>query len=104
MTPADLIRLMTLDGQVLGVGMLVALVWVVFTVRNLDSKVTGLDWKVASPAADVAFLRGVQAEQDRQIGCRSAWTGGSRAVMMDSTSRLRIAIDGNTVDVDLTTQ
>ena len=67
MTPADLIRLMTLDGQVLGVGMLVALVWVVFTVRNLDSKVTGLDSKIGSLAADVAFLRGRQAEQDRQL-------------------------------------
>ena len=44
---ADLIRLMTLDGQVVGAGMLVALVWVAFTVRNLDRKVTGLDSKVS---------------------------------------------------------
>ena len=74
MAPGDLIRLMTLDGQVLGAGMLAALVWVVFTVRNLDKKVTGLnskvsgiDSKVAGLATDVAFLRGRQAEQDRLL-------------------------------------
>lgn len=74
MALGDLIRLMTLDGQVLGAGMLVALVWVVFTVRNLDKKVTGLDKKVtgldsrvAVLATDVAFLRGRQAEQDRLL-------------------------------------
>ena len=74
MSPADLIRLMTLDGQVVGAGMLVALVWVVVTVRNLDKKVTGLDSKVSGLdskvvglATDVAFLRGRQAEQDRLL-------------------------------------
>ena len=40
---AELFRTLTLDGQVVGVGMLVALVWLVVTVKGLDAKVTGLD-------------------------------------------------------------
>ena len=72
--------------------------------------------KVAGLATDVVFLRGRRAEQDRLLGkhvSSTLWSslkwpavgveGAFRAVMMDSTNRLRIAIDGNTFDVDLTT-
>lgn len=71
---ADLIRLVSLEGPLLGVGMLVALVWLIVTVKGLDAKVTGLDAKVtgldarvANLATDVAFLRGRQDERDRQV-------------------------------------
>ena len=66
---ADLIRLATLDGQVFGAGILVALTWLILTVKALDSKlvaldskVAALDSKVAGLANDVAFLRGRQAD------------------------------------------
>ena len=39
--------------------MMVALVWLIVTVKGLDSKVTSL-------ATDVAVLRGRQDERDRQ--------------------------------------
>ena len=73
MVPADLIGLMTLDGQVVGAGRLVALVWIAFAVRNLDkkvagldSKISGIDSKVAGLATNVAFLRR-RAERDRLL-------------------------------------
>ena len=62
----DLLRLVTLEGPVLGLGMLVALVWLIVTVRGLVSKVSGLDSKVTNLATDVAVLRGRQDERDRQ--------------------------------------
>ena len=62
----DLLRLVTLEGPVLGLGMVVALVWLIVTVKGLDSKVTGLDSKVTNLATDVAVLRGRQDERDRQ--------------------------------------
>ena len=80
---ADLFRLLTLDGQAVGAGMLVALVWLVVTVKGLDAKVVALEKRVesrfggletqvatlaaevATLGADVAYLRGRQEERDR---------------------------------------
>ena len=80
---ADLIRLAALDGQVFAAGILVALTWLILTVKALDSKVVVLDskvdaigykvdaigykvdaigYKVDDLASDIAFLRGRQAE------------------------------------------
>ena len=71
---ADLIRLLSLEGPLLGVGMLIALVWLIITVNGLvskvtglDSKVTGLDSKVTDLATKVAHLGGRQVERDRQV-------------------------------------
>ena len=70
---ADLLRLVSLEGPVLGLGMVVALVWLIVSVKGLDSKFSGLDSKftaldskVTSLATDVAVLRGRQDERDRQ--------------------------------------
>ncbi len=62
----DFLRLVSLEGPVLGLGMVVALVWLIVTVKGLDSKVSGLDSKVTNLATDVAVLRGRQDERDRQ--------------------------------------
>ena len=62
----DLLRLVSLEGPVLGLGMVVALVWLIVTVKGLDSKFSGLDSKVTNLATDVAVLRGRQDERDRQ--------------------------------------
>ena len=62
----DLLRLVTLEGPVLGLGLVVAIVWLIVTVKGLDPKVTGLDSKVTNLATDVAVLHGRQDEHDRQ--------------------------------------
>ena len=63
----DLFRMLTLDGQVVGAGMLVALVWLVITVKGLDTKVTALDAKVSGVANTVTDLVAKVAGLDTRV-------------------------------------
>lgn len=64
---AGLLRMLTLDGQVVGAGMLVALVWLVITVKGLDTKVTALDAKVTGIANTVTDLVAKVAGLDTRV-------------------------------------
>lgn len=75
----DLLRLVSLEGPVLGFGMVAAFVWLIVTVKGLDSKFSGLDSKVTNLATDVAVLRGRQDERDRQEQIEVNWSQLVRA-------------------------
>ncbi|MXW35359.1 MAG: hypothetical protein F4X11_14320 [Acidobacteria bacterium] len=72
---ADLFRMLTLDGQVVGAGMLVALVWLVITVKGLDTKVTALDAKVSGVANTVTDLVAKVAGLDTRVAALEVQVG-----------------------------
>ena len=84
---ADLLRMLTLDGQVVGAGMLVALVWLVITVKGLDTKVTALDAKVTGIANTVADLVARVAGLDTRVTALEVQVGSSHAAPRRGSAR-----------------
>ena len=70
----DLVRLLSMDGPVVGLGVVVALVWFGVTLTSVRTEVRdfkraheGTTQRLNKLSDDVSYLRGRQEERDRQV-------------------------------------